>query len=631
MLCSEFVGKMKTYIVADDTVLVRIIHFTDKQGGTPGSTTTDDSDALKTVPDSGEVLADSHGAVPLIKQPDDLSCWAAAAAMMESWKLGYPDDVDAGKVTALELDDVVRSAGDDFLIMLTGKNGEGSMGLPVANKQQFLSGLALTAEDFMDYTLKALIDMMNNYGPLWITMDALTGTARFAAHARVLTKITGNGKEGGTYFHFNDPADDSKEMVLPFMEFMKGYDQLVGDSKTMVPFQQIVHYREKQVWLKRTDWDAELKEATDAIAKDKADAKMLGFPVKDDDLAEGFKIGGPWNIKHTVPAHETLTMAAFRKSTYAKSIPADAKVTWDSRHTQGANKDFNEFFRGVVWNDDPAGLLFKDDPKHTTDNFVYTTGAAWLKKFEAGELFSDDTSSITARSHFGDLQFVHSMASAVGEAPEKTKGKILMWAELCYKLALDNDPMLANSRLDQLKMEFDYGTGIMKLSDFFGPTTAPKDSDTVRNMFLNNTHYATPNLSRRALGSLIHMIQDSFAIGHTKRELLNPKDMAPEPPLNPYFGNDRYLNWGPVITFHTYKGQGSEHGDWDYEGTNGMDDNDLSSLNRIPGGRNAVAHSIEIINFWNAKKAWEDGPKDYVADKIFPLSSQKTPANGEVR
>lgn len=36
--------------------------------------------------------------------------------------------------------------------------------------------------------------------------------------------------------------------------------------------------------------------------------------------------------------------------------------------------------------------------------------------------------------------------------------------------------------------------------------------------------YFAVNVQYRALGSLLHMIQDSYAKGHCHRELLNPDD-----------------------------------------------------------------------------------------------------------
>ena len=66
-----------------------------------------------------------------------------------------------------------------------------------------------------------------------------------------------------------------------------------------------------------------------------------------------------------------------------------------------------------VWADDPEGLLF-DNPRNT---YNYSSGAMWYSHFSDGEKGKFDT--MTARSHFGDLQFFHGMASSDAEAPRR--------------------------------------------------------------------------------------------------------------------------------------------------------------------------------------------------------------------
>jgi hypothetical protein len=44
--------------------------------------------------------------------------------------------------------------------------------------------------------------------------------------------------------------------------------------------------------------------------------------------------------------------------------------------------------------------------------------------------------SLLHRSHFGDLQFMHAMATKDGEPAETTRRKILMWAEFSWRTAM---------------------------------------------------------------------------------------------------------------------------------------------------------------------------------------------------
>ena len=94
-----------------------------------------------------------------------------------------------------------------------------------------------------------------------------------------------------------------------------------------------------------------------------------------------------------------------------------------------AHESHQQFIRGVVWADDPEGLLF-DNTSGTTD---YSTGFQWASHFGAGQL--GDHTTLTARSHFGNLQFVHGMASTDAEEAETTKLNMLDWARFLVDVA----------------------------------------------------------------------------------------------------------------------------------------------------------------------------------------------------
>lgn len=87
-----------------------------------------------------------------------------------------------------------------------------------------------------------------------------------------------------------------------------------------------------------------------------------------------------------------------------------------------------EYFRGIIWNDDPSCLLFIDDFK---DNRHFGTGFEWGQAY----LGIGDGCSMTVRTHRGDLQFLRAMGSFDGEGPQDTRSHILKWIEVMYKLA----------------------------------------------------------------------------------------------------------------------------------------------------------------------------------------------------
>jgi hypothetical protein len=602
--------------------------------GSAGSNTSGSgSSETNTLPtDGGNVLAKTDKPVPRIAQKDNVGCWGAAAAMMVSWKLGMPSKDKPGELIAQDIVDVVRAAGEYFVNLYTGTPNASPKGLPVSDKQRLLSALRMTAEEPKCYEPSYYIQLLEKYGPLWLTTDAATNDPHLGLHARILVRITGtNANADNLYFHFNDPAKPNEEQHIPFKQFQKEYDEAVKDTKSTTLFNQVFHFKEEKSWEKRIDWEGEAAEEKAAIKADIADAIAQGYMVPDEENpAEGYKVAGPFNIPFkTAPVHETLTLAALRKSEF--DLPANASVPINT--SIGTNLDVNEFFRGVIWNDDPGCLLFEDDYFRNSDNMNYVTGASWWHNYHYGETHPDDRTNITTRTHNGDLQFLHCMAEVAGEDPYDTLAKVMLWAEFTYRLAISDASSggaIANSLLENIslttkgkksKTEFNFGM-------FFKPGTDPDNKFSVRKLFLRDTQYKAPILVRRALGSLLHTIQDSYAIGHTKREILNPEDLLPGAPHK--FKKGTYGKYGAILNFHSYAGQGSEHGAWDIVGIAGMDSRNLESFNRIPGGRNALDHSIQMINYWVNKTPWESGPKEYLETKVFVVHKDATPAVNKI-
>src|SRR5947207_11664404 len=119
-------------------------------------------------------------------------------------------------------------------------------------------------------------------------------------------------------------------------------------------------------------------------------------------------------------------------------------------------------------------------------------------------------------SHFWDLQFWHSMANNVGEDPHDTLGKIILWLEIMYKLATGQG-VSASDKLADIPISSPVNTTLYKLSMFFNADSQPQGSATLNTLLTANTPFTGLNIKRRALGSILHTIQDSYARGHTKR------------------------------------------------------------------------------------------------------------------
>jgi hypothetical protein len=226
-----------------------------------------------------------------------------------------------------------------------------------------------------------------------------------------------------------------------------------------------------------------------------------------------FEIAGGWQHMKNQPIHENMSLAALiLADRWAGKINrlTDASVTWDTAVDGWQNPNFDlptkrwsvdqfEYIRGVVWNDDPACALFNDSKDRNSD---YAIGVDWLLTFKKKEWVRYITAAlqfanpggatraimeaernkaenqIINRSHYGNLQFLHSMACEEGEEPAETKRKIMIWLEVMYKLACRDK---------------DWGirpeTSIKdtKLQEFFSNDSIPNLSDNLRRLLLAKT------------------------------------------------------------------------------------------------------------------------------------------------
>ncbi len=100
----------------------------------------------------------------------------------------------------------------------------------------------------------------------------------------------------------------------------------------------------------------------------------------------------------------------------------------------------------MLWNDDPQALFFNSD---LNSNSNWSSGGIWLKEYCGA--FKDSlynkqlkfgNKELTKRSHFGDLQFFHAMASYNGESARSTKNNLISknhQLKLSYKAQMGVD------------------------------------------------------------------------------------------------------------------------------------------------------------------------------------------------
>jgi hypothetical protein len=198
------------------------------------------------------------------------------------------------------------------------------------------------------------------------------------------------------------------------------------------------------------------------------------------------------------------------------------------------------FIAGVRWNDDPPfrfesghGSFFGCEPGTTIR--LNTVPTCWANVFRYGKKLAaerrniGDSFPILLRSHFGDLQFLHAMASEQDEAPTTTRTKILVWAEFAWRVALNEFDLSSRVR----------DTGVEGIAEIF----STKGWSILDLFSLGNPHIRRPEyLSEVALGSLLHLVQDSFAAGHVERAIAKEGEQCPSGEAAP----------GPIVEFHAY-------------------------------------------------------------------------------
>ena len=140
--------------------------------------------------------------------------------------------------------------------------------------------------------------------------------------------------------------------------------------------------------------------------------------------------------------------------------------------------------------------------------------------------------NLMTRSHFGDLQFLHAMASEEGVHPGATRTQVLDWLEFAWKVSageIKPDTFLREVESPTVKAHF--GCTEWQVVDLY---------------ILGRQDTLGRYLRQIAFGSVLHTVQDSFADGHVAREQRSPGGLCE---------NTDYQQPPKVIEFHTYAAQ----------------------------------------------------------------------------
>lgn len=206
---------------------------------------------------------------------------------------------------------------------------------------------------------------------------------------------------------------------------------------------------------------------------------------------------------------------------------------------------------GARWNDDPPFRLSSTTiPECRTDQTirVVTQPVCWAKLFKDAEkraktTYFDGQSrrwNILYRSHFGDLQLLHAMASRDGESAHETRQRILTWAEFAWSVAIGTQATQ---------------TPIKDVAVEAFRTYFPRSEQTVENLYTLGNPGLRRYVAEVAFGSLLHLVEDSFAFGHAERL---------PPAVNSTCPGTTYPRPGVVRSFRSYANQDHKlHGGYD--------------------------------------------------------------------
>jgi hypothetical protein len=218
------------------------------------------------------------------------------------------------------------------------------------------------------------------------------------------------------------------------------------------------------------------------------------------------------------PVHEEITQRIYGCEDNLKDEPDKWK---DKPNCAKQNFAPNAVIDGTRWNDNPpfsvkSGFILPNGKaiKSTCVNETIKLPrkfACWVSVFETSSekagirFFTNGNGVILNRSNFGDMQFLHSMASRSGDQARDTKLSILRWAEFAYKVASGSIP--ANTPMKDVP--------VSGFEDLFRNQEA-----TVENLFLmGDETYRGSQLKDFAFGTLLHMVKDSFSKSHVSRDL----------------------------------------------------------------------------------------------------------------
>ena len=261
---------------------------------------------------------------------------------------------------------------------------------------------------------------------------------------------------------------------------------------------------------------------------------------------------------------------------------------------------------GVRWNDDPPFRMTAQQLRgvscKTRETIRFETQpSCWVglfmdanKSAAKGETFGPGDAMLY-RSHFGDLQYLHAMASKNGEPAGQTKERLMGWFEFTWRAAMGEYTLETRLRdIDNPTIRAAYDRTEWRLLDLYT---------------LGASGGLRQHVNDVAFGSLLHTLQDSYAAGHAEREeasgikLCSIRGMSVAAP-------------GNIREFHAYNQQ--DHG------LHADADSRASFMRSFQNEGNVVDVGRVLVRARNQKVTWEEAAPFF--DCLFALQNPDAPA-----
>lgn len=216
------------------------------------------------------------------------------------------------------------------------------------------------------------------------------------------------------------------------------------------------------------------------------------------------------------------------------------------------------------------------------------------------------------------------MASQPSESAQETKDKIMAWAKFTYTLSISSNDF-SNETIDGpvISSFSTISTTLLRQGWTVGALFDPvpggewersynpmklgryKPSGVPRTQVKYAAQVQGTSVKHIALGSLLHMVQDSYSDAHVERE----------GGCNP-LSKQRY----GIVSFRDYVAQSSvDHGfadarpDW-------LGAGDLEK-------NNPIWASAQLIQYSFKKVAWDKGVEQFLDQEVFPLTNPSNPSS----